>query len=108
LEPWHTATPDGLSLDHHTIAEVKTTGRDWGTWSKVPIHYRRQVAWQLHVSGASRCVFAWLLRGEAASGQFVPMWFEPKVVVVDRDQEVITHLISVADQLHEITKGMSA
>ena len=103
--PWHTATPDGLSLDHDTIAEVKTTGRDWGTWAKVPIHYRRQVQWQLHVTGASRCAFTWLLRAESAGGQFVPAWFDPKMVMVERDEEMITHLIAVADQLHEITKG---
>ena len=102
---WHTATPDGLSLDHNTIAEVKTTGRDWGTWEKVPIHYRRQVQWQMYVTNASTCVFAWLLRVESAGGQFVPAWFEPKVVKVQRDEEMITHLIAVADQLHEITKG---
>jgi hypothetical protein len=104
-EPWHTATPDGLSLDHTTIAEVKTTGRDWGSWAKVPIHYRRQVQWQLHVTEADKCVFAWLLRAEGNDGRFVPAWWEPKVVVVPRDEEMITHLIAVADQLHEVTKG---
>ena len=29
---WRMATPDGLSADHGTIVEVKTTGRDWGRY----------------------------------------------------------------------------
>ena len=27
---WQMATPDGLSSTHEMIAEVKTTGKDWG------------------------------------------------------------------------------
>lgn len=98
-ERWQTATPDGLSLSHDLIAEVKTTGKDWGEWSKVPIHYRRQVQWQLHVSGADACIFAWLLRAESKSG-LVPAWFEPKTVVVERDEKMINDLIGVANEIH--------
>ncbi|NDH41948.1 MAG: hypothetical protein EBY45_16365, partial [Gammaproteobacteria bacterium] len=59
---WMMATPDGLSQDHKVIAEVKTTGRDWGRWAQVPGNYHRQVQWQLFVTGADVCVFAWMLR----------------------------------------------
>jgi putative phage-type endonuclease len=98
--PWQMATPDGLSLDHKTIAEVKTTGTDWGDYNKVPIHYRRQVQWQLHVTDAEQCVFAWVLRHQNKHGQYVPAWFEPKTVLVDRDPKMITDLIDVANRLH--------
>jgi hypothetical protein len=63
---WMMATPDGLSADHSTIAEVKTTGRDWGRWAQVPGNYHRQVQWQLFVTGAERCVFAWMLGSSEA------------------------------------------
>ena len=100
---WMTATPDGLSPDHGTAAEVKTTGKDWGDWSKVPIHYRRQVQWQLFVTGAEVAVFAWLLREESNNG-FVPAWFEPKSVLVERDDKVIAQLKDVAARLHSVIK----
>lgn len=98
---WHLATPDGLSPDHATICEIKTTGKDWGSWAKVPADYKRQVHWQMHVTGAERAVFAWMLRVES-NGAFVPGWFEPKFVVVERDDNEIEKLVTVAEMLHEI------
>lgn len=92
------ATPDGISLDHTRIAEIKTTGKDWGEWKSVPIQYRRQVAWQLFVTGATECVFAWLLRAET-QGRMIPAWMEPKFVTVERDEKMITELVDVADRL---------
>lgn len=94
---WHLATPDGLDRDWKTIAEVKTTGKDWDG-SAIPIQYRRQVQWQLHVTGAERCVFAWLLRAEADNGDFVPAWLEPKHVVIERDEAMIADLKEVANR----------
>jgi predicted phage-related endonuclease len=96
---WHLATPDGLSLDHDLIAEIKTTGQDWESRS-IPIQYRRQVQWQLHVTGASRCLFAWMLRIDV-DGVFAPAWFEPQVLWIDRDEDMISSLIDTADRLWE-------
>lgn len=96
--PEFVATPDGISLDHTFISEVKTTGKDWGEWSKVPANYKRQVQWQMFVTGAKSCVFAWLLR-EEREGRFVSGWFEPKAVIVERDDEEIRKLSAVADRL---------
>lgn len=99
------ATPDGLSLDHKLIAEIKTTGTDWDT---IPIGYRRQVQWQLHVTGADACVFAWLLREEStnAAGErmFVPAWFEPKLTMMERDEKMIEDLLDVASRLWEMKR----
>ena len=94
---WHLATPDGLNADWSTIAEVKTTGKDW-EGSTIPIQYRRQVQWQLHVTGAKQCIFAWLLRAEADNGEFVPAWLEPKWVVMHRDEDMIADLKDVANR----------
>jgi hypothetical protein len=96
---WQMATPDGLSAYHRIIAEVKTTGKDWGSWAKVPGHYQRQVQWQLHVTGAEGCVFAWMLRGKNGS-EFVPAWPGPKYVEVERDESLISRLEEVAHQLY--------
>ena len=96
--PEFVATPDGLSLNHDLISEVKTTGKDWGEWKSVPANYKRQVQWQMFVTGAKSCVFAWLLR-EEREGRFVSGWFEPKAVIVDRDDQEIKKLSEVADRL---------
>jgi hypothetical protein len=94
---WHLATPDGLNDDWTIIAEVKTTGKDWDG-STIPIQYRRQVQWQLHVTGAQKCVFAWLLRATSESGEFVPAWMEPKHIIMERDEAMIADLIEVAQR----------
>jgi predicted phage-related endonuclease len=93
------ATPDGLTLRHEAISEVKTTGKDWNP-ERIPVQYRRQVQWQLFVTGAEKCFFAWMLR-EERDGAFLPGWFEPKVVEMGRDEEMIRSLVTVADELWE-------
>lgn len=95
----HLATPDGLSLDHKVISEIKTTGKDWNP-ERIPIQYRRQVQWQLYVTGASQCVFAWMLR-EERDGAFVPAWWEPRIVWFERDEKMIADLVKVANRLWE-------
>ena len=102
--PRHLATPDGLGKKHDWIGEYKTTGKDWMTVEKLPLRYRRQVQWQLHVTGAEKCVVGWLLR-EQVEGEFIPAWFEPKVGIIERDDDLIADLISVADRLWEFIEG---
>ena len=98
---WHLATPDGLSLDHELIAEIKTTGQDWEAES-IPIQYRRQVQWQLYVTGAEKCLFAYELRLEGPEG-FVP-GFDVECQWIDRDEKMIGDLIKVAEevQMHAV------
>ena len=98
----HLATPDGIGVN--VIGEYKTTGKDWGTVEKLPVRYRRQIQWQLHVTGADACVVAWLLRDEV-DGRFVPAWFEPKTGIVNRDEEMIQGLIVTADRLWRFVNG---
>jgi len=99
------ATPDGLSLDHSVICEIKTTGKDWGSVDKIPIAYKRQVQWQLYVTGAEYCVFVWLLRAEF-DGLMVPAWYEPKSDVIERDEQMIEDLKKAAGSLwSELAEG---
>ena len=101
--PREFATPDGLSLDHTVISEVKTTGKDWSD-SVSPIQDRRQIQWQLHVTSADHCVLAWLLRAEV-QGRMVPAWFEPKVVTVERDTDMIQELVATSKRLWQETQN---
>jgi len=99
-------TPDGLSLDHRLVLEVKTTGKDWESINKIPVAYKRQVQWQLHVTGADACVFVWLLRAEH-EGRMVPAWYEPKSDVITRDNKMISDLKKSADALwSDLCEGM--
>ena len=104
-DPRHLATPDGLSLDHRLIAECKTTGKDWAT---VPIKYRRQVQWQLHTTGAERCLFVWNIRVPDDSGWFYLGWIEPKTLWIERDEEMIADLKVTAERLLEATSERRA
>jgi len=103
----HLATPDGVSLDHLVISEIKTTGQDWEP-DKIPVQYRRQVQWQLYVTGAEYCVFAWIRRLEV-DGSFVTADFEPRVIHIQRDETTIEKLCVTAGQLwHETGGGENA
>ena len=96
---WQMATPDGLSLDHKLIGEYKTSGK---SLEKVPANYIRQVQWQLYVTGADKCLFAYELRLEGPEG-FVP-GFDVECQWIDRDEKMIADLIKVAEevQMHAV------
>lgn len=93
---WMMATPDGLSLDHSVIGEYKTSGKPL---DKIPANYMRQVQWQLFVSGAQECVFAYELRLEGPEG-FVP-GFDVETQIVERNEEMISELIVTAQKVQE-------
>lgn len=91
---WQMATPDGLSISHDFISEIKTTGKPL---DKIPAHYMRQIQWQLWVTDAVRCLFAYELRLEGPEG-FVP-GFDVVTQWVDRDEDMIAKLVATAEQL---------
>lgn len=93
-DPVFAATPDGLALDHTLTAEIKTSGKPL---DKIPAQYRRQVQWQLFVTGAERCAFAWFLRGD----DFQPAELDPHLQWVERDEKEIKRLVTVAERLKE-------
>lgn len=93
---WMLATPDGLSLDHTVIGEYKTSGKPL---DKIPANYMRQVQWQLLVSGAEKCLFAYELRLEGPEG-FVP-GFDVECQWVERNEEMISELIETAQKVQE-------
>lgn len=96
---WQMATPDGLSLDHKVIGEYKTSGK---SLEKVPANYMRQVQWQLYVTGAEKCLFAYELRLEGPEG-FVP-GFDVECQWIDRNEDMISELVVTAQtvQMHAV------
>jgi len=98
---WALSTPDGISLDHSVISEIKTTGRDFIDWQGVPSAYVRQVQWQMFVTQTPRCLFSWMLRVENDQGLFEFGWLEPKTVWVERDNDLIEVLLEQAEYLWE-------
>lgn len=105
--PLHMATPDGLSLDHTRMAEIKTGGTDL---SNPPIKYRRQMAWQFRCNEfAEEIVYAFMLRAEV-NGVLVPAWLEPNTRIITRAElaDTITELTAVADRLIESDKEVAA
>lgn len=95
---WQMATPDGLDWhnDHKIIAEYKTSSK---SLDKVPANYMRQVQWQLYVTGAERCLFAYELRLEGPEG-FVP-GFDVECQWIERNDEMISELIVTAQKVQE-------
>lgn len=93
---WQLATPDGLSLDHTLIGEYKTSGKPLDV---IPLNYLRQIQWQLHVSGAEKCLFAYELRLEGPEG-FVP-GFDVECQWVERNEDIISKLIVTAQKVQE-------
>jgi predicted phage-related endonuclease len=102
LNRWQMATPDMLSLDHNTIGEIKTSGKPL---DKVPLGYMRQIQWQLYVTDAERCLFAYEQRLQGPNG-FVPS-LDVKSQWIERDEEMIKGLILVAEQVqqHQVYKS---
>lgn len=98
-DPRHLATPDGLAVDHSLIAEAKTVGKCWG--DKPPIKYRRQIQWQLAVTGAEKCLLLWNLRVPDEHGWYYLGWIEPKTLWIERDNKMIGQLVEVADKILE-------
>lgn len=90
--PRFMATPDGLSLDHKRISEVKTGGKEIAS---VPMQHRRQVGWQMYCTGAEECEYGFVLRKEVY-GLYVAAWMEPRMFHIDRDDGLIADLLETA------------
>lgn len=95
--PRFLATPDGLSLDHRLIAEIKTMGKPLHA---PPADHVRQMQWQMFVTDTERCLYAWQLRANSSTG-FVPGWIEPRSMWIERDEKMIGELVKVAVRLLE-------
>lgn len=90
----HLATPDGLRVATDgtpELCEIKTTSRPW---RGIPRGYLRQVWWQQYVLGAERTLVVWEQHED-----FVPVAVEPRCRWVDRDDDQIAILVTLANEL---------
>ena len=90
----HLATPDGLRVAADgtpELCEIKTTSRPW---RGIPRGYLRQVWWQQYVLGAERTLVVWEQHQD-----FVPVAAEPRCRWVERDDDQIAILVSLANEL---------
>ena len=97
LNRWQMATPDGLSLDHTFIAEIKTGGSEF---VGIPIAHRRQMQWQMFVTDTHACVYAYERRLVNPDGSFQAA-FAPVFELYERDEAMIRELVSVAEQVQQ-------
>jgi hypothetical protein len=92
---WMLCTPDGLSLTHHEIAEIKTGGT---VTPSIRIDHRRQMQWQLFVTDAERCLYVFEHRKTVGDnfepGEITHEWVYP-------DPEMRDELIDVAQRLQQ-------
>lgn len=89
----YVATPDGIDLKRHRLAQVKTTVERFKT---IPAHYRRQVWWEQFVMGPEYTQSDFIFEHHRkVDDQFIPE-FDSTVVVIDRDEEQINKMIEIA------------
>lgn len=96
----HLATPDGvgeLADGTLVLAEIKTTVK---AWRSIPRSYLRQVWWQQYVLGAERTLVVWEQHVD-----FIPVAGEPRCQWVERDDDQIQQLITLADQVLDELRG---
>jgi len=103
-DPRMLSTPDGLSLDHTLIAEIKTGGK---TPTRPPLPHVRQIQWQFRTTGAERCLYAFMPRIDVG-GVFMPGLLEPLTWWVERDEAIITHLETTALRLLDSDERQAA
>ena len=94
------ATPDGLSFDGTVISEIKTMGK---ALEAPPLDHVRQMQWQMFVTGATRCLYAWMKRVQVED-RFESGWIEPRSLWIEKDESMIRQLVEVAEKLIEETK----
>ena len=84
------ATPDGIRYHNNelVLCQVKTTGK---LMKKIPIHYYRQVQWEMYVMDAVRCHYV-----VEQHENFVPVSLEPTLEIIERNDEVIASLKPLA------------
>lgn len=88
------ATPDMISADGSTLAEIKVSKNAW-TKGEAPLRYLDQVQWQLMVTGAEKC-FLICEPYEIIDGRFVPD--QPFAEEITPDTERQDELVALAEK----------
>lgn len=100
----HAATPDLVGVDRDgrlVIGEIKTSKHDLDP-HRIGSHfpsttYLEQMQWQMHVTGAERCLFVWEQHDDNWPDP-QPLELEPGAVWINRDDAEIERLVALADR----------
>lgn len=89
------ATPDLIDVDGDRVGDIKTAKWDGEKWAKVPQDYFDQLQWQMFVTGATSAVLAVEYHED-----FVPVFMDPHIFLVERDEARIEHLRYLVDRFN--------
>lgn len=101
-EPRFMSTPDGLSLDHRRIAECKTGSK---IPKSIPRQHRDQMFWQMATTDAVGGRYLFNQRVPDDNGWYFLGLIEPITFWLDRDDDRIAELTTVAYNLLEASDG---
>lgn len=105
--PRFLASPDGLGVDFDgdlVIDEIKTAGEPIpiGSEAYEKKGYRAQKTWQMRVTGARRCLYAWEIRNGSPQDGFSPgdlhfEWFEYDETLAAELEQIATDFLAALD-----------
>lgn len=89
------ATPDLIDVEGNRVGDIKTAKWDGEKWAKVPQDYYDQLQWQMFITGASSAILAVEYHED-----FVPVFMDPHLFYVERDEARIEHLRYLAERFN--------
>lgn len=89
------ATPDLIDVDGGHVGDIKTAKWDGEKWAAVPQDYFDQLQWQMFITGASSAILAVEYHED-----FVPVFMDPHLFYVERDEARIEHLRYLAERFN--------
>lgn len=87
------STPDLIDRERNRVGDIKTAKWDGEKWDAVPPDYYDQLQWQMFTTGAESAVLAIEYHED-----FVPVFMDPHLFYVDRDEQRIEFLRSLAER----------
>lgn len=97
-KPWLRCSLDGASMDLDHLVEIKVPGQstiELARKQKLPEHYMLQVQYQMLVTGAESADFVVY---DHATGELI-------IVLVERDEKLISEIEAAADEFWHDTQG---
>lgn len=87
------STPDLIDVENNRVGDIKTAKWDGEKWAVVPQDYFDQLQWQMFTTGAESAVLAVEYHDD-----FVPVFMDPHLFYVDRDEQRIHYLVRLAER----------
>ena len=92
-DPRMVSTPDLIDHERNRVGDIKTAKWDGAKWDVVPQDYYDQLQWQMFTTQAESAVLAVEYHED-----FVPVFMDPHLFYVSRDEERIAFLRALAER----------